>query len=169
MPLLFLCSILSAQYNIGSGDIQDCDNLFFDSGGSNGRYRNNENSSSQICSNQVGSVIQLIFSELDLRSGDELCFYDGPDDSFPLLGCLDENTALNNLIVQATQDNPTGCISAYFESSFLFRGDGWRAEINCVPICQLIQSELVFTEPAASPPDPAWIDICPGVVGVSGA
>ena len=41
-------------------------------------------------------------------------------------------------------------------------GDGWSADINCIPACQTVLVQLVMTTPPAMPADTGWIDICPG-------
>ena len=85
---VFSGNILGQTYVMDGTPINDCSGTFYDSGGSNGNYGDNQSLTTTICSDgSAGTHIQLNFSGTDLAPGDELCFYDGPDAMAPLLSC----------------------------------------------------------------------------------
>ncbi|MCC6410800.1 MAG: proprotein convertase P-domain-containing protein [Saprospiraceae bacterium] len=157
-------SNLNAQtYNMSNTPITDCTGSFFDSGGATGNYGNNQNLTTTICSDGTGGThIRLSFSGVDLQAGDELCFYDGPNTSAPLLACASDFNPGDPFVIQATAVNPTGCLTVTFNSDATGNAGGWSSVISCVASCQQVLSELVSTNPAAVPADTGWIDICPG-------
>ena len=160
--LCFFCPA-SAQYEMDGTPINDCDGQFYDSGGPNGNYGAFENLRTTICpDNNLGMQIRLVLSGIDLGFGDELCFFDGMNTNAPLLSCITNANNITNLIIQATDDNASGCITVEFDSDFLFGGDGWESTISCIPKCQSIEALLVSSDPPVNPVDTGWIDVCPG-------
>ena len=142
--------------------VNDCSGFFLDSGGS-GPYGPNENFVTTICPQGTGGThVQLVFSSPQIEPGDELCFFDGPDVLSPSLGCVSDFTVGAAFIIQATAANPSGCLTLTFNSDASGEGDGWSADINCIPACQTILSVLDHSDPAVEPVDTGWIDICPG-------
>lgn len=170
--LALLCSfsyLLTAQeiYFLDGTNISTCNALFQDSGGA-GTYAHNEDHVVTICSADPnkGSHIQIIFNDFGLGLGDYLQFYDGPDTNATLLA-RDADFYQGGqwnvpFIIQATAANLSGCITLRFKSDSTSVDKGWVAQISCVPLCQVIQSKLVSTEPAVFPIDTGWIDGCIG-------
>lgn len=163
---LTLCTVgaLSAQQFLMNGTpINACNGVFYDSGGPNGDYANNQNLSTTICANGGGGThVQLTFTGLSLGAGDLLCFYDGPNAGAPQLACSDDYPPGQPFIVQATAANPSGCLTITFNSDAVGVGAGWSAVLNCVASCQTVLADLTTTTPPVSPADTGWIDICPG-------
>jgi len=154
---------LAQTYLMNGTPINDCNGTFYDSGGANGNYNNNQNLSTTICSDgSAGTHIQLNFSGTDLAPGDELCFYDGPNATATLLSCASDYTPGEPFIVQATAVNASGCLTVTFTSTAAGVATGWGAVINCVASCQQVQADVVSTNPATVPADTGWIDVCPG-------
>ncbi len=144
-----------------------CSGLFQDSGGAANDYQARETISSVLCPDFCttpisGTHTQLIFSDIDLREGDVLNFYNGNDSNSPLL--LQATDRLNGypFIVQATATNPSGCLTVIFESNGAGQGEGWNAAMNCIPACQLIQADLINTIPIADAPENGYINVCIG-------
>lgn len=168
LPLIFVflalnISLIGQNYLMNGTPINDCSGFFLDSGGGSNNYGPNENFTTTICSDgSTGTHIQLIFSGVNIMPGDELCFFDGPDETSPSLMCASDFLPGAPFIVQATAANPSGCLTLTFNSNASGQGTGWSADINCIPSCQLIFAELVSTTPAVNPPDTGYIDICPG-------
>ncbi len=168
LPILALSFLIvtfcNAQTYIMDGTpINDCSGFFSDSGGNNGTYSANENLTTTICPDFTsGTHIQLVFSGVDITAGDELCFFDGDDVSAPPISCATDFDPGAPFIIQASAVNVTGCLTITFNSDGAGEGDGWSADINCIPACQTIIAELVSTDPIAMPADTGWIDICPG-------
>ncbi len=143
--------------------INDCGGFFSDSGGSTNDYKNNENLQTTICKNPlVGTHIRLTFSQIDLGPGDKLCFFDGLDTAADSILCAESFSNGFPFIVQATAANSTGCITVTFTSNSIEVGNGWEANIDCIPACQLIEAQIDQTTPASVPVDRGWIDICEG-------
>ncbi len=161
---MLMVSLCSAQTYIMDGTpINDCSGFFSDSGGNAGPYDSNENLTTTICPDfTTGTHIQLIFSGVDLAAGDMLCFFDGDDATAPPISCAADFDPGSPFIIQATAVNIGGCLTITFNSNATLQGDGWSADINCIPACQTILADLVMTSPEAMPADTGWIDICPG-------
>jgi len=144
-----------------------CSGLFQDTGGATNDYQSNESITSILCPDfcttaVTGTHTQLVFSDIDLKEGDALNFYNGNDLNAPLL--LQATDRLNGFpfIVQATATNSSGCLTVQFESNGTGQGEGWNAAMNCIPACQLIQSELTNTTPIADAPENGYINVCIG-------
>ena len=155
---------LSQEYRMGEDPtIRTCGGFFLDSGGTEGGYGPDESHTVTICSDQTqGTHIQLIFSAPEIRTGDQLCFYDGMDASATRLSCSGDFIPGNPFIIQATAANSSGCLTIVFKSNGSGQGEGWSADINCVASCQIIQADLLESVPIVSPADTGYIDACPG-------
>ena len=172
--LFFLSSLpfvwSQAPQLIGEPLVCPCSgSLFQDTGGATNDYQANETVTSVICplfcstSDITGTHTQLVFSDIDLRDGDVLNFYNSNGDtSSPPL--LQATSRLNGspFIVQATAINTSGCLTVEFISNSAGQGEGWNAAMNCIPACQLIQSELTNTTPTADAPENGFINVCIG-------
>jgi len=165
IAMFFLFSgMLSAQtFVMSNAPINSCAGFFYDPGGAAGNYGPNQNFSTTICpAGGTGTHVQLVFSAPQLGPGDQLCFFDGPTVAAPPLSCAADFEAGQPFIIQATAVNPGGCLTVTFTSDGNGEGAGWSADINCVASCQIIQAELVSSDPAVMPVDIGWIDVCPG-------
>lgn len=167
--LLSVCFLLtgfdskSQNYLMGGPAVNSCAGFFLDSGGGNNNYAPNENFIATVCPDgSTGTHTRLYFPPVDLRTGDQLCFYDANTaDPARLLSCADDFEFGDPFIIQATAANSSGCITITFVSNASQQGSGWNARIECVPSCQSIQAEIVSSAPAAMPADTGWIDLCP--------
>ncbi len=163
--LLAALPAVSQTFVMGSqSSVNTCTGFFVDSGGNNGGYSASENSTITICPDSPGRYVQLTFSGVNIPDGeDEFCFYDGPNDSSPLLACYATNFApASSFLVQATAANPGGCLTLTFASNDTGEGDGWSAEIRCITACQNIFAGLASSDPLVMPADTGWINTCPG-------
>jgi gliding motility-associated-like protein len=153
----------SQLYIMNGTPIQGCTGTFYDSGGSAGKYGNNEHYVTKICSDgSAGTHIQLVFSGIEIGPGDALCFHDGPTVAAPQLSCSSDYAPGAPFIVQATAENPSGCLTVEFTSDASGTANGWAAVIKCVASCQPVLAKLISTTPASVPVDTGWIDVCPG-------
>ncbi|PTM14099.1 MAG: hypothetical protein DA408_04200 [Bacteroidetes bacterium] len=166
LGLVVLLFELNAQnYLLNGLPITACTGNFLDSGGNAGGYGINENFTTTICSDgSSGSHIQLLFSGINIGSGETISFYDAPtadpafvfDNAFLI-------TPNNPFIIQATTANSSGCLTVVFTSDDQDGGEsGWGAVINCTVACQSIYANLLGSTPSVMPADTGWIDICPG-------
>ena len=163
--LLIKLSIAQSQTFVMDGTpINSCSGFFMDSGGNVDDYSPDEDLTTTICPEGTGDSthIRLLFSGLALGNNDNLCFYDGPDETAPLLACASDFQAGAPFIIQASAVNLQGCITVVFTSDGTEEGAGWNAEIQCVPRCQLMEAVLANSFPAVDPIDTGWIDVCLG-------
>ena len=108
--------------------VTSCAGTFYDSGGGGlgSDYKNNENYTLTFCSGN-GNAVKFTFSSFDVRSGDTLYVYDGPDTSAPLLG------KYSNTIVPVSLVSFGTCMTFRFVSNGVFTREGWAANISCCP------------------------------------
>ncbi len=169
--LLFIITILlgivpinkiEAQiYPLSNGTIYTCKGKLTDSGGELAGYKANEKITNTICSDNIAtSLIKLSFYSSDIKTGDELCIYDGTDLTAPLLTCSSDH---NNFpfTVQATSANTSGCLTLQFKSNNFLQGTGWEADISCIPVCQKINATIDITSQNGKINN-GYLDICPG-------
>lgn len=161
---LLMPGITPAQiYPIQNSVVSLCGGIFTDSGLLQGNYGQGENLTMTICANGVdGTHTRLSFSGVDIRTGDALCFFDGPTALAPPLACHDQFQTGAPFVIQATPLNLSGCLTVRFTSDGGTTGKGWTATISCIPACQAFSAEIQSSTPAPSPADTGWIDICPG-------
>lgn len=81
--------------------VSTCGGSFFDSGGGAGNYSNNENYTISFCSN-ASTCIVATFTAFRTQSGNDiLTVYDGPNNTYPLLGTFWEVPFLRHLLPAA--------------------------------------------------------------------
>ena len=111
-------------------DFRVCSGAFYDSGGPNDGYNNNEDITTVICpdpdSTGLCSYINFTAFQIELEF-DDLFIYDGPSANAPLIG------------VYTGTDSPEwvfssdSCLTVVFKSDGSQVGDGWVADIICQP------------------------------------
>jgi len=121
-----------------------CGELFYDTGGLNGNYQNNEDYSITICPDSSDEIVIATFNMFEVRFNDYLYIHDGDSISSPLLGEFSDLDSPN--IISASLANG-GCLTFHFISNFVNSRAGWEALINCVipPTC-LTPSEFVLDD-----------------------
>ena len=169
--ILFIISanvVFAQTYLISAGGtVTTCAGDFYDSGGDIGTYSSDEDYMMTFCSdNAVNTHVRLYFWEFSIEPSDTLYIYNGPDDTSPLIGAYNNTNSLSLHAVIATAANPSGCLTAKFQSNSTSNTDGWKAEIACIPCCQQVIANI---SPTTNPPavyDPndhcSYIDICQG-------
>ncbi|QTY26137.1 choice-of-anchor L domain-containing protein [Flavobacterium sp. CS20] len=115
--------------------VNTCSGNFFDSGGQDGNYSNDENQIYTICPDASNLFTILEFQEFQLQNGtDTMIIYDS-DTNDPLaeIGTFTGNLADNPelQLIAATANNPTRCLTIEFISDGSTTDLGWVAEINC--------------------------------------
>ena len=112
---------------LNNSTVNTCSGTFYDSGGANNNYGNNQTRTVTFCSSNPTDAITLSFSQFDLEWGyDFMYIYDGPNTTSPSLGIY-TGTTLNGSTIWA----PSGCITIVFVSDWLFTNAGWTASIGC--------------------------------------
>src|SRR5690606_41355760 len=124
---------ISIQQTNGVGttscaDIPVCGGTFVDSGGDTGSYSNNETDTTTIYPFAAGGTASVTFTNFDLASGDSLTIYNGPDDTYPLLGSFSGTTLPGTF----TSTDATGTLTFVFTSNNSNVGTGWLADITCI-------------------------------------
>lgn len=128
---------IDMEFNIDEGGTDLCEGTLYDTGGPNGNYSTNENNIFSICPPNPGQCIVMNVTSYGIENGfDQLNFYDGPDNSSPLLGTIatGANQALNGGVcyqVVAT----SGCLSVELVSDFIITFAGFEAEWYCTDDC----------------------------------
>jgi len=121
-----------------------CNGFLIDSGGQGGPgYGNNENIVITICPDTPGEIISIVFNLFDLdptNTGtqqnpniDNMTVYDGPSTASNTLGTY-TGTQLQGVVIEATQLNPSGCITLEFYSNAVNTGQ-FTASISCETPC----------------------------------
>ena len=130
-------------------------------------YPSNANYTITVCPDGTnGSKVTLrMFTDVgdtwDVHGSDTLFVYDGTDAAAPLIGAFNSDTDTNGISVQATFDNPTGCLTFVFVSDGSNEGDGFAGQITCGYPCQPVDP-IIVSDPMMEPADTGFIDICLG-------
>lgn len=121
-----------------------CNGFLIDSGGQGGPgYGNNESIVITICPDTPGEIISIVFNLFALdptNTGtqqnpnvDFMAVYDGPSTASNTLGTY-TGTPLQGVVIEATQLNPSGCITLEFYSNSVGTGQ-FTASVNCETPC----------------------------------
>ncbi|SEQ70176.1 fibronectin type III domain-containing protein [Epilithonimonas lactis] len=113
---------------------------FYDSGGQNGYYSDNENWVKTIYPMSAGKLVSAKFTMFNLESCcDRLTIYNGPDILSPILF---SSGTMNNLPQTFKSNNPTGALTFKFTSDSSATYPGWDALINCEENLSVAYNEL---------------------------
>ncbi len=125
-------SICATEHNIGEGDLTQCTDDVYDTGGSAGNYGNSETLSETYCSD-AGDCLSLTFNSFSTESCcDDLSIYDGTSTADPLIGTY-AGTTLNGVTIESS----SGCLHLVWDSDGSVTDGGWDATISCgtCPTC----------------------------------
>lgn len=124
-----ICDTLSIPPS-GTDGATACNGVLADDGGPNGDYSDGNNSAFTITSAD-GTQITLEFSEFQFQTNlDFLRIYDGPDDSFPIIGSYTGFNLPNGGIITSSGNSITLVQSTNFFGNF----DGFLLEWSCQPL-----------------------------------
>lgn len=118
--------------NMNNEDITTCDVLFYDSGGENADYSNNEEYTMTFYPDSPNSLIKMEFLEIDIENHlncdyDYIEIFDGTDINAPKIGEWCGHTDPGTLIA----DNEEGALTVYFYSNSTVTLTGWKAVVSC--------------------------------------
>lgn len=139
-----------------NGTVTTCSGMFYDSGGPDNPFSNNEHLIYTICPDRSSepnnaAVLTFIGNLIMTSSGaDYMNIYDGDDTSAPLIGTWVGQTQPGGPGGVRASDisiNPSGCLTVEFISDAVGPGPGWTAEISCAVPCQTI-TPTISTNPA---------------------
>ncbi|WP_299125317.1 PKD domain-containing protein, partial [uncultured Winogradskyella sp.] len=158
IPLLFSSLLLAQDVNMQTATVNQCGGVFYDSGGEFGFYSDNEDFVLTICPENAGQKIQIDFTAFSTQlNQDIMTIYNGDSVTEPLFGQFSGTNSPG--LVQATQDNTSGCITIQFVSNASGTIDGWAANISCLTPCQTINSQIDSASP--TPNANNYIRVCP--------
>jgi hypothetical protein len=107
----------------------NCGQVFYDPGGSAGDYPNSNTTVTTICPTNPGDLVRLTFTAFSTEDFiDELQIFDGNSTGAPLIGTYSGATLPP--VILAT--NPTGCLTAQFNSDYSVTYPGWAANVACI-------------------------------------
>jgi hypothetical protein len=119
------------QYNMTNGTTITCAGKFYDSGGPDTNYSNNENYIYTFLPGTAGEMIKAVFNAFDVEY-DTNCDYDwlnvfnGADTTAPLLGSFCGSINPGPFV------STTGPLTFQFSSDSSVNLAGWEADISCV-------------------------------------
>ncbi len=109
-----------------------CGNTFYDSGGPSGNYISNELETSTFYPDNPGDVITATFTAFYTEFADDLYVYDGPDNTYPLIGVYSGTTIPGPF----TSTDASGALTFVFDSDGSVQYSGWEANLTCsTPVC----------------------------------
>ncbi len=119
-------------YYMGNGDVTTCSGVFYDSGGPDGDFENDEDYIMTFYPGTAGNMIEVEFTEFDCAGSgyDYLEVYNGANTSAPLLVSSQEvgDEAMIDLF---RAENPDGALTFHFISSSVAPNPGWTANVSC--------------------------------------
>lgn len=128
-------------------------NNFYDSGGVNGNYSNNENEITTIYPTSGFNSITAVFNSFALESCcDFLRIYDGVDTNAPFLGSFNGTTNPGSFMAT----NPQGALTFHFTSDGSVTGSGWDVSIICESITCPNPSNINISNLTDNSADISW-------------
>ena len=120
-----------AAYNMQNGTVSTCSALFYDTGGPNANYGDDQNLTMTFMPGSVGGIIQAEFTAFDVEGGwDHLYIYDGTSTSASSFGDFTGSVSPGTI----TATNPEGALTFRFTSDGSVTKAGWVATISCIGI-----------------------------------
>ncbi len=121
----------------------ECGDTFYDTGGPSGDYSNNELETTTIFPITPGDAVTATFTFFETENTyDFLFIYDGPNDTFPLIGTY---TGTNNPGT-VTSTDASGALTFVFVSDSSITDGGWAADITCAPYVPPAVCGSTFTD-----------------------
>ena len=119
--------------NMGNGTVTTCSAFFYDSGGQNGNYGNNQNFTQTFVPATPGMCLKVTFTSFQLQDAswfgslnDYLTIYDGENISSPQIGRYYGSNSPGTII------STNGALTFVFHSNSSSTYSGWSATVTCV-------------------------------------
>ena len=120
---------VAESYNMSNTTITTCNALFYDSGGPNANYGNNQTYTMTFNPGSESAKISVNFSEFNTESNyDYLYIYNGTSTSATQIGQYSGTTSPGTV----TATNAAGALTFKFTSDSGVNASGWVATISCV-------------------------------------
>lgn len=111
---------------MSNGSTTSCGGNFYDSGGSDGNYSNNEDYTFTITPSASGSFLHVDFNSFNVEDNwDELTVYDGNSTASAMLGTFSVNPG------GITSSAADGSLTFVFNSDGSVNEAGWEGELTC--------------------------------------
>jgi PKD repeat protein len=126
---------VNAEFLMTNTTVTTCTGIFFDSGGDNGNYSNDENFVMTFLPASEGANIVAEFLQFDVEDHsscnyDWLKIYNGENEQAPLIGTF----CGTNSPGVVTANNEAGALTFHFSSDFSVTKTGWKALISCTEV-----------------------------------
>jgi hypothetical protein len=117
-----------------NGTVTACSGNFYDTGGPDGTYQNNEDITMTIAPSTPGAKMKFNFTAFDCENNwDFLKVYDGADVNAPMIGNFTGASIPAELVeLIASPSNTSGAITFHFTSDNSVLHLGWAATMSCV-------------------------------------
>ena len=121
------------EYLMSNQTVTTCSGLFFDTGGSDGNYQNNEDFTMTFQPATSGAMIEIEFISFDVEyqsscNYDYLNIYDGSNSNATLIGTFCGTDSPGTVI----STDVSGALTFVFHSDYSEIRPGWEAIINCI-------------------------------------
>lgn len=170
---LLICLPLTtnAQFFVMTdGQVETCGGTFVDAGNTADGVGNpypDQNLTFTICPDNPDDAVSLNFlafglqTNLNPNNSDYLYIFDGTDTNAPSMGSY-TGGALQGLPVTATVNNPTGCLTFFFQDNGPPNelSPGWEAEIICTTPCDAPVAASSIVDPPLPNPDSISVGVC---------
>lgn len=128
------------QFNMHNGTETTCGSMFYDTGGANANYSNNENITLTIYPEVAGAKVKVEFSMFSTESGyDKFYVYDGTSTSATSLGQFSGSTGPGTVVAT----NADGALTFKFTSDYSQNMAGWAAYVSCEGVAEPIEVEAI--------------------------
>ena len=115
-----------------SGTVTTCEGTFFDSGGPDNNYENNEDHVLTFFPEDEGAKINMQFVEFNTETNyDFLTVYDGDETDPGYLVGQFSGSGVPDELVDITSTHSTGALTFHFTSDHSITRPGWQANIGC--------------------------------------
>jgi large repetitive protein len=149
----FIVAIAQQNINMpngtGSATYTTCNANFYDAGGAAGNHGLYQATNIKFSPTTPGMAVKIQFNNFILAEGASLAIYDGPDNSYSIIGIYDQYINPTGLAIVATPANPDGSLYIQFTSGAT-NAAGWSASVTCRAPCQSFNIQLdplVTTKP----------------------
>ncbi|WP_296385012.1 CUB domain-containing protein [Winogradskyella sp.] len=108
-----------------------CGSTFTDSGGAGSNYSDGENTTTTLTPDIPNTFLAANFTAFETENTyDFLYIYDGPNNTFPLIGTYTGTNSPGNV----TSTHPSGALTFVFTSDGSSTDSGWIADITCITV-----------------------------------
>lgn len=129
--LLTFIALILAPFALLAQNTYTCGEVFYDTGGSNGNYSDNENIMAVFNSSNPALNVLLSLSNVTINDGDVLTIYNGPSPNFPILQTITNVTGQQYTFMSS---GFSGALSYTFTSNANGNASGWNGIVECIPM-----------------------------------